>query len=117
MKKFWKKAKSTGGTSYMGEIKIDYKKLVDTFGEFHYNDGYKIDAEWSFEFPDGTIATIYNYKTGKNYLDDEGLETEEIKDWHIGGDNRKAVFWVKMALQMADKKEAIKFMFGEAIVL
>jgi len=119
MKKFWKKASPSSvlGTGWQADLKVDYKKLFDTFGKSHTDDSYKIDAEWDLKFLDGTIATIYNYKDGKNYLGDEGLELEEITDWNIGGVDRKAVFWVKMALQMIDKKEAIKFLFGEAVVL
>ena len=99
MKKFWKKSSAWAGTGNMGDIKTDYKKLVDTFGEFHGNDGYKIDAEWGFEFPDGTFASIYNYKTGKNYLGDEGLELEKITDWHIGGQNKNAIPHIESLLK------------------
>jgi hypothetical protein len=59
--------------------------LVKVFGEPNcVGDGYKTDAEWCISV-DGKVATIYNYKNGKNYLGDEGYDVEEITTWHIGG--------------------------------
>ena len=72
------------GTSLAGSIDTTYKKLVKLLGEPNTeNDGYKTDAEWIIEI-NGKILTIYNYKDGKNYNEEEGLETEDITDWHIG---------------------------------
>ena len=81
-----------GGTCLQGVIDIPYHALVKMFGEPHsQGDGYKTDAEWCIKFEDGTVATIYNYKDGKNYEGDEGLETEDIDEWHIGGHDRKVL--------------------------
>ena len=79
------------GTSLQGYVGTTYKKLVDTFGEPTGNDGYKTDAEWDLVFEDGTVASIYNYKDGKNYNGDDGVDVENITDWHIGGYNKLAV--------------------------
>jgi hypothetical protein len=79
------------GTCLQGEIDISFAELVEKFGESGETDGYKVDAEWKLKFEDGGVATIYNYKSGKNYNGEEGLETEDIRDWHIGGCDRKAV--------------------------
>ena len=76
-----------GGTSLVGYITVSYEKLVNTFGEPNNSDGYKVDAEWDIKFADGTIATIYNWKNGKNYIGCDGTDVEEITDWHIGGVN------------------------------
>ncbi len=74
------------GTSYSGAINISYAKLVEVLGEgTDYFDNYKSDAEWVIQFGSGQIATIYNYKDGRNYMGDEGLDKEDIRDWHIGG--------------------------------
>ena len=76
----------TVGTSLQGEMDISYDEIVAKLGEPTSNgDGYKVDAEWSLKFEDGTIATIYNYKTGPNYDFNEGCEVADIRDWHIGG--------------------------------
>jgi len=88
------KTTNVGGTFLQGYIKASYEQLVKTFGEPHDPDGdnYKTDVEWAFEFADGTIATLYNWKNGKNYLGEaEGLELNDIYEWHVGGFSDKAV--------------------------
>jgi hypothetical protein len=86
------------GTGLVDYLSVSYKKLVSVFGEPNAeNDGYKTDAEWVIFTPAG-IATIYNYKTGKNYLKDAGTPIDEITDWHIGGRNKGVVKWLKLAL-------------------
>lgn len=72
-------------SSRVGRVITTYKDIISTFGEPLEGDNDKTDAEWELLFEDGTDATIYNYKDGKNYLGDEGQEVEEITDWHIGG--------------------------------
>jgi len=87
------------GTSLQGHAHTTYSKLVDTFGLPHSDgDGYKVDAEWVLLFSDGTVATIYNYKDGKNYEGENGLAVEDITDWHIGGNDWKAGQRVMSAL-------------------
>ena len=87
------KTTNVGGTFLQGYIKASYEQLVKTFGEPHdpNGDNYKTDVEWAFEFADGTIATLYNWKNGKNYLGAEGLELNDIYEWHVGGFSEKAV--------------------------
>lgn len=80
------------GTSLQGYIKCDYATLVQVFGkETSDGDGYKVDAEWELEFSDGVVATIYNWKNGKNYCDDDGLEVSEMTEWNVGGYSKQAV--------------------------
>lgn len=74
------------GTHLQGYITADYDELTAVFGEpTSDGDGYKVDAEWDLVFADGTVATIYNWKNGHNYLGEEGLPPECITRWHIGG--------------------------------
>lgn len=80
-----------GGTSLVGEIVTNYKTLKKLFGKPHGSDGYKSDAEWYIEFEDGLVATIYNWKDGKNYCGKSGLPKSKITDWHIGGIERVVV--------------------------
>ncbi len=78
-------------TSLVGEIDISYRQLVKLFGRPSDNfDHYKSDAEWSIEFEDGKVATIYNYKDGKNYNGKQGIAKSRIRDWHIGGHDKDA---------------------------
>ena len=76
-----------GGTYLIGEVICSYDKLVEVFGEPLEGD-YKTDAEWHLKFSDGQVATIYNWKNGKNYCGDDGIDVEEITTWHIGGKKR-----------------------------
>ena len=88
------KTTNTGGTYLQGYIKATYEQLLNTFGPPHMDqcDNYKTDVEWAFEFADGTVATLYNWKNGKNYLGEaEGLELDAITEWHVGGFSEKAV--------------------------
>lgn len=84
--------KLTIGTSGRGVVDVSYVDLVRVFGEPHtVEEGEKTDANWIIQFEDGLVATIYNYKDGKNYLGEEGTPTQNIRDWHIGGANQEIV--------------------------
>ena len=75
-----------------GYIDADYNILVKLFGKpSDFYDDYKSDAEWQIQFKDGIKCDIYNYKDGKNYCGDDGLEVEEIREWHIGGNDKVVV--------------------------
>ena len=90
---------SIWGTHLQGVMDVDYQKLVQIFGEpdLRGSDDFKSDAQWILMTEAG-IATIYNYKNGKNYLGEEGLEVERITEWHIGGHTPAVVEKVKVAL-------------------
>jgi hypothetical protein len=87
------------GTSLQGYINADYKVLKKVFGKASEGDGYKVDAEWLLVFSDGVVATIYNYKDGKNYNGRSGLNKTEITDWHVGGNSARAVANVEHMLE------------------
>ena len=91
-----------GGTFLQGYLRASFEQLVRAFGEPHdpNGDNYKTDVEWAFKFADGTIATIYNWKNGHNYLGKaEGLELNNIDQWNVGGFNQKAVARVIDAIE------------------
>lgn len=81
---------NVSGTSFVGYVNTTYSKLFEKFGE-PFDDGYKTDAEWEIEFSDGKVATIYNWKKGKNYNGSEGLDIDDITEWHIGGFDNSVV--------------------------
>ena len=98
---------NVGGTSLQGYIKASYEKLLQTFGAPNPNlcDNYKTDVEWAFKFADGTVATLYNWKNGHNYLGEaEGLELNDIYEWNVGGFNEKAVSKLLEKLRSHQKK-------------
>ena len=92
------KSINANGTHLQGEIQTTYAKLKSLFGQPEEGDGYKVDAEWNIEFPDGTVATIYNWKDGKNYNGKHGLPKTKITNWHIGGHSSKSVELVRETL-------------------
>ena len=93
------KTNATSGTHLQGNVGATYSELVEIFGEptrFEKTNEFdnKVDAEWAIKFEDGTIATIYNYKNGLNYLGAEGKRLMEIHNWNIGGHSERAAFLV-----------------------
>ena len=92
--KVLKDYRKVSGTHLVGNIRLGYNKLVELFGEPLEGYDYKTDAEWALEIETETgktvIATIYNWKNGKNYLGQEGPATENITRWNIGGHSTEA---------------------------
>jgi len=75
-------------SSKKGEISATFDKLTSVFGEptqQSYEFGEKSDCEWVIEWDDGMVGTIYNWKNGKSYMGEDGLEIQDITDWCIGG--------------------------------
>lgn len=81
------------GTSFRASVTVPYSKLVRILGEPTYEHGDKTLADWSIQFEDGTIATIYDWK---NY----GKKKEHIKIWHIGGFSNRAT---ELVLEMLEQ--------------
>jgi hypothetical protein len=79
------------GSRLQAYLYIGYDKLVKALGLPLLGDNDKIDAEWNILFDDNVLATVYNYKTGRSYLGDDGLDVHEITEWHIGGHTPEAV--------------------------
>lgn len=78
------------GTGRRGTMFAHYEDIVSVCGKPIVNREYgKVDVHWIIETTAG-IATIYNYKDGKAYLGDEGLDYRDIKSWHIGAKSEDA---------------------------
>lgn len=89
------------GTFLQGHITCDYKTLTKVFG-FPLQrgfDNYKTDAEWRVKFEDGTVASIYNWKNGHNYLGTAGTPVTKITDWNVGGRDKHTVDRVQSAIK------------------
>jgi hypothetical protein len=69
----------TNGTSLRGYITTNYDFLVRKLGEPNMDFDNKVTCSWNIEFPDNSVATIYDWKMGVTPL--------ESYDWHIGGFN------------------------------
>ena len=79
------------GTHFQGYIDVEYSVLKKIFGKPTSGEGYKTDAEWEILFEDGNVATIYNWKNGKNYLGREGTPKTKITHWNVGGLSKEVV--------------------------
>ena len=89
-----------GGSWLQGYTLSTFQNIIDKLGKPHCNgDAYKSDAQWNLKFEDGTVATLYNWKDGKNYCGADGLNVEDIIEWHIGGFSHDAVDKVEEALK------------------
>lgn len=86
------------GTCLQGYITAKYQDLVAAFGKPTPSDGYKSDAEWEIKFENGTVATVYNWKNGRNYKGNDGLDVEYITQWNIGGFDDTVVGLVERVL-------------------
>jgi hypothetical protein len=95
---------SVNGTSLQGYINANYVELLEAFGEPTDGDGYKVDAEWVIVGDDGTVATIYNWKDGRNYCGRDGMAVWDIRNWHIGGHSQDAVDLVHESLNLISEK-------------
>jgi len=76
----------------MGYIDTNYTLLVRCFGEpldSSYCDG-KVKAEWVVEFDDGTVGTIYDYKSPRT--------PQQNTCWHVGGHDKKVVAMIQLRL-------------------
>ena len=87
-------------THGVGQIECSYQTLTSVFGPPLKDgfDDYKCDAEWHIKFVDGSIATIYNWKNGYNYLGTAGTPTHKIKQWNVGGWDKHAVDRIKASI-------------------
>ena len=93
---------SIEGTWLQGEIVVDYGTLVRCFGEPDpdHCDPLKTDAEWRVARSSLPYSiSIYNWKNGKNYLGESGLPVEEIREWHIGGQNKEDVETIRSEIE------------------
>ena len=86
-------AVGVSGTHFQGYTKeVKYEDVVKAFGEptCSYSYDEKVTVEWCLKFEDGTVATIYDYKTYNTPM--------YPYQWHIGGFNQKAVEHVNAVL-------------------
>ena len=98
------------GTCLQGMAEATYNELVALFGKpiLTKSEGAETDAEWLLQFEDGVVATLYNWKDGKNYLGPCGKPTKRITHWHIGGRQGEDARERVLALLDASRKEAFE---------
>jgi hypothetical protein len=86
------------GTHWQTSITASYDHIVQVFGQPTFS-GYddKTDVRWLIATPEG-IASLYNYKNGRNFNGPSGTATEEITNWQIRADGHAAAKWLQQAL-------------------
>ena len=97
------------GTSLVGYLEdTSFYRLIEMFGRpgTDNHDDYKCDAQWDIEFDDGSVATIYNWKNGLNYIGkidkdgNHGLQLTDITYWNVGGKDPKVLDRIMTMLEM-----------------
>lgn len=82
------------GTSLVGYVTTTYDVLVKELGE-PITDIEKSTAHWNIQAPDGTVATIYDWKVWRTPM----CEYE----WHVGGHSTRALLLVEFILGIEPK--------------
>ena len=77
-------------TSLMGYVSTTYDKLVEVLGE-PCTDFEKSTAHWNIQAPDGTVATVYDWKEWSTPMNEY--------NWHIGGHSETALLLVAFLLR------------------
>ena len=91
---------NANGTSLQAKLhNLTYNLIVETFGEPSDRfDDYKSDAEWIIQFDDGQVATLYNYKNGRNYMGPDAPSKYDITTWNVGGKSHEVVLRLRQLL-------------------
>lgn len=80
------------GLTFQGAVTASYDELEAAFGPPRGGspDG-KTRAEWWLRFPDGCLATIYDWRHRE--------PVEDVREWHVGGHNSHALEHVRKELE------------------
>jgi len=79
-------------TSLQGYVTTTYAHLIRAFGEPHDRDvAGKIRVQWRLRFADGTVASVYDWKTSE--------PIDEVTEWNVGGSSPHAVRRVQEVLR------------------
>lgn len=90
------------GSFYVGQIDLSFLDIVRKLGPASAKspDG-KVKARWIIKFEDGTIASLYDWKSGTSIKD--------LSNWRIGGHSYLAMYYVYQIFEK--EREAIKLLF------
>lgn len=83
-KDFITKNVDSSGTSLQGYCRTTRTQIEEAFGTPSYENAdlyEKVTTEWTIQFSDGKVATIYDWKR----YNEGAPEMNETYDWHIGG--------------------------------
>lgn len=83
------------GTCLQGYISATYQQLVAVFGEPDYTDPSgdgKVNTEWEMYTEEYGPVTIYDWK---DYDGGARSRSGEVYEWHIGGKQKSAVWYIQ----------------------
>lgn len=88
----------------VGTMVVDYKNIVKEFGEPYVApiSCKESDVVWIVNTL-SEVAIIYNYKNGRRYLHDKGLDIFDITEWTIGGKDRSGDACDYVRYRLGDK--------------
>ena len=94
----------------IGYITCSYDNLIKLFGKgIGSGDDYKNSSTWLIKLlENGNILRIYDYKESKLYDGKHGLDTKDITNWHIGGENKEDLIIFKKIIEKLLVNENIK---------
>ena len=87
----------SNGTSLQGYLEFNFKTLVQLFGEPNGGGSDKSDISWIIVLQDEQsvnavwihVVTIYDWKIGKNYCGDDGMDVEQNTNWNVGSHSKQ----------------------------
>lgn len=80
------------GTSLQGYLKVDINDIIALMGDPDSEPSGDLKVEWEWVYKiEGEVVTIYNYKDGPLYSEDENITINDITDWHVGGRTEKVI--------------------------
>ena len=86
----------SNGTCLQGYLEFNFKTLVQLFGEPEGGGSDKSDISWIIVLQDERseeerihVITIYDWKIGKNYCGDDGMDVEQNTNWNVGSHSKK----------------------------
>jgi len=86
------------GTSYQGEVQATLRTMIKIFGEPNSVGSDKTTCEWTLQFENGTIATVYDWKRDEYGIGEIDLDARV--DWTIGGFDNDAYEQVRRAVRL-----------------
>lgn len=81
-------------TMLQGTIQATREQMIKTFGTPRQGPSSRVVNDWKIQFADGTVATIYDWKS-------EPFPDDEPYTWRVGGHSRRAAELVHQAFRDA----------------
>ncbi|MCK9428671.1 MAG: hypothetical protein M0R17_01500 [Candidatus Omnitrophica bacterium] len=93
------------GTHLIGKINTTYDVLLKVFGKPTSVPEDEQTAIWIINIEDPEdeyntiVATVYDWKIGKGYFGEDGLDLEDITEWNVGGKTHRAVELIEKIIE------------------